>query len=81
MYVDRLDYWYPAIRFRKDDATIAPIRAKEKGDWNKLSAEEKKLCKAALPCDLLSRLEADLIAAALWTLPSKLCVFLLNSNH
>ncbi|CAD5235295.1 unnamed protein product [Bursaphelenchus xylophilus] len=42
-YFDRLDYWYPAIRFRKEDNVIAPLREKEKGDWKNLSAEEKKL--------------------------------------
>ncbi|GMT04914.1 hypothetical protein PENTCL1PPCAC_27088 [Pristionchus entomophagus] len=42
-YVDRMDYWYPAIRFRKEDEVIAPIRQKEKGNWKNLSAEEKKL--------------------------------------
>ncbi|KAF8366342.1 hypothetical protein PRIPAC_84171 [Pristionchus pacificus] len=42
-YVDRLDYWYPAIRFRKEDEVIAPLRQKEKGDWRNMTAEEKKL--------------------------------------
>lgn len=40
--MDRIDYWYPAIRFRKDDDIILPIREKEKGDWKKLSIDEKK---------------------------------------
>ncbi|UMM15296.1 hypothetical protein L5515_002775 [Caenorhabditis briggsae] len=43
IYQDRLDYWYPAIRFRKEDSVITPIRAKEQADWKNLSAEEKKL--------------------------------------
>ncbi|KAH7727772.1 Protein W09C5.8 [Aphelenchoides avenae] len=42
-YADRLDYWYPAIRFRKDDDVIKPLREKELGDWKNLSVEEKKL--------------------------------------
>ncbi|CEF65968.1 Cytochrome c oxidase subunit IV family and Cytochrome c oxidase subunit IV family-containing protein [Strongyloides ratti] len=42
-YQDRLDYWYPSIRFRKDDEVIAPIRQKELGSWKNLSNEEKKL--------------------------------------
>lgn len=41
--MDRLDYWYPAIRFRKDDNIILPIREKEKGNWKDLTLEEKKL--------------------------------------
>uniref|UniRef100_F1LF34 Cytochrome c oxidase subunit 4 n=1 Tax=Ascaris suum TaxID=6253 RepID=F1LF34_ASCSU len=43
VYQDRLDYWYPAIRFRVEDDKIRPIRSKEKGDWKKLTTEEKKL--------------------------------------
>ncbi|VDP14518.1 unnamed protein product [Heligmosomoides polygyrus] len=43
VYSDRLDYWYPAIRFRKEDDVIAPIRKKELGDWKSLSLEDKKL--------------------------------------
>ncbi|WKX89406.1 hypothetical protein Q1695_008790 [Nippostrongylus brasiliensis] len=43
IYSDRLDYWYPAIRFRKEDDIISPIRKKELGDWKNLTNEEKKL--------------------------------------
>ncbi|KHN88666.1 Cytochrome c oxidase subunit 4 isoform 1, mitochondrial [Toxocara canis] len=43
VYQDRLDYWYPSIRFRVDDDKIKPIRAKEKGDWKKLTRDEKKM--------------------------------------
>ncbi|GMS96153.1 hypothetical protein PENTCL1PPCAC_18328, partial [Pristionchus entomophagus] len=42
-YQDRLDYWYPAIRFRKEDNVSGALRLKEKGDWKTLSAEDKKL--------------------------------------
>ncbi len=38
-----MDYWYPAIRFRRDDDVIRPIRQKEAGDWKKLSLDEKKM--------------------------------------
>lgn len=41
-YQDRLDYWYPAIRFRKEDDVSKGLRAKEAGDWKSLSAEDKK---------------------------------------
>uniref|UniRef100_A0A0N4ZMJ7 Cytochrome c oxidase subunit 4 n=1 Tax=Parastrongyloides trichosuri TaxID=131310 RepID=A0A0N4ZMJ7_PARTI len=43
VYQDRLDYWYPSIRFRKNDDTFAPVLKKELGDWKALSNEEKKL--------------------------------------
>ena len=41
-YQDRIDYWYPAIRFRKEDDVSRPLREKEKGDWKNLSLEDKK---------------------------------------
>jgi len=41
-YTDRYDYPYPAIRFRKDTPDILALRQKEKGDWRKLTLEEKK---------------------------------------
>ncbi|CAD6184853.1 unnamed protein product [Caenorhabditis auriculariae] len=43
IYQDRLDYWYPAIRFRKEDGVISPLRQKEQSDWKKLTPEEKKI--------------------------------------
>jgi len=42
VYMDRLDKWYPAIRFRKPDDVYRSLQAKEKGDWKKMSLEEKK---------------------------------------
>lgn len=41
-YSDRYDYPYPAIRFHRDEGNILALREKEKGDWKKLSLEEKK---------------------------------------
>lgn len=43
-YIDRADYPHPAIRFREDDAQLLALRQKEKGNWNALTIEEKKLC-------------------------------------
>lgn len=42
-FVDSTDRPYPPLRFRADDEIIKPIREKEKGDWKKLTMEEKKL--------------------------------------
>lgn len=42
-FIDSTDRPYPPLRFRADDEIIKPIREKEKGDWNKLTLEEKKL--------------------------------------
>jgi len=41
-YIDRLDFPYPSIRFKVDDAEILKLREKEKGDWKLLTLEEKK---------------------------------------
>ncbi|EFO22950.1 cytochrome c oxidase subunit IV [Loa loa] len=42
-FIDSTDRPYPPLRFRADDEIIKPIREKEKGDWKKLTMEEKKL--------------------------------------
>jgi len=41
-YIDALDHPCPAIRFKEDTPEIAKLREKEKGDWKKLSMEDKK---------------------------------------
>ncbi|XP_076269106.1 cytochrome c oxidase subunit 4 isoform 1, mitochondrial-like [Rhynchophorus ferrugineus] len=41
-YVDRNDFPFPAIRWKEPNADILALREKEKGDWSKLSVEEKK---------------------------------------
>ena len=41
-YADSVMYPFPAIRFREDDAAISKLREKEKGDWKKMTVEEKK---------------------------------------
>ncbi|XP_035205660.1 cytochrome c oxidase subunit 4 isoform 1, mitochondrial-like [Stegodyphus dumicola] len=41
-YVDRADYPMPAIRFRENTPESQALREKEKGDWKKLTLEEKK---------------------------------------
>ncbi|PRD24418.1 UNVERIFIED_CONTAM: Cytochrome c oxidase subunit 4 isoform 2 [Trichonephila clavipes] len=41
-YIDRVDYPMPAIRFRENTTESKALREKEKGDWKKLTLEEKK---------------------------------------
>lgn len=57
-YEDRADYWYPAIRFRRNDEIITPIREKELGDWKQLSLDEKKLLYRYSFCQTLSEYDA-----------------------
>ncbi|XP_018314165.1 cytochrome c oxidase subunit 4 isoform 1, mitochondrial isoform X2 [Mycetomoellerius zeteki] len=42
-YLDRTDFPYPAIRWKENTPDIMALREKEKGDWKKLSIEEKKI--------------------------------------
>jgi len=41
-YMDRADFPLPAIRWREPDSDILALREREKGDWKKLSIEDKK---------------------------------------
>ena len=48
MYVDRVDYPMPAIRFKENTPESNALREKEKGDWKKLTLDEKKARKYSL---------------------------------
>lgn len=50
MYTDRLDYPYPAIRFREIKGDLVQLKEKEKGDWRNLTKDDIKTRK----CQLLS---------------------------
>ncbi|RZC36567.1 cytochrome c oxidase subunit IV [Asbolus verrucosus] len=41
-YADRSDFPLPAIRWKENTPDVLALREKEKGDWRKLSLEEKK---------------------------------------
>jgi hypothetical protein len=47
-YYDAADSPLPAIRWKEDSAEIKALREKAKGDWSKLSIDEKKACKFSL---------------------------------
>jgi cytochrome c oxidase subunit 4 len=57
-YSDRMDFPYPAIRFQKDEGPIAQLREKEKGDWKKLTLEEKKALYRASFCATMTEARA-----------------------
>ncbi|KYN06223.1 PREDICTED: cytochrome c oxidase subunit 4 isoform 1, mitochondrial-like [Cyphomyrmex costatus] len=42
-YLDRTDFPYPALRWKENTPDIMALKEKEKGDWKKLSIEEKKI--------------------------------------
>lgn len=53
-YADRLDYPMPAIRFKENTPDVMMLREKEKGDWKKMSVEEKKALYRASFCQTFS---------------------------
>jgi len=57
-YVDSVMAPFPAIRFKEDVGEIAALREKEKGDWKKLTREEKKVLYRASFCQTLAEVEA-----------------------
>merc|ERR1711872_878745 len=57
-YIDSVMAPFPAIRFKEDVGEIAALREKEKGDWKKLTKEEKKALYRASFCQTLAEVEA-----------------------
>lgn len=53
-YADRVDYPMPPIRFKENTPDVLALREKEKGDWKKLSIEEKKALYRASFCQTFS---------------------------
>jgi len=57
-YVDRVDFPMPGIRFKENTPDIQALREKEKGDWNKLTLEEKKALYRASFCQTFAEMKA-----------------------
>jgi len=57
-YADRVDFPMPAIRFREDVGEVKALREKEKGDWKKLSIDEKKAIYRASFCQTFAEMKA-----------------------
>merc|ERR1711862_418865 len=57
-YIDSVMHPFPAIRFKEDMGDVAKLREKEKGDWKKLTVEEKKALYRASFCQTLAELDA-----------------------
>ncbi|XP_026476705.1 cytochrome c oxidase subunit 4 isoform 1, mitochondrial-like [Ctenocephalides felis] len=58
VYVDRVDFPMPAIRWKETTPEIAALREKEKGDWKKLTIEEKKALYRASFCRTFAEMNA-----------------------
>ena len=57
-YQDRHGYPFPAIRFKENSNELIALREKEKGDWRKLTLEEKKILYRASFCQTFSEMDA-----------------------
>jgi len=57
-YIDHLCFPMPAIRWRETTPEIQELRNKEKGDWKKLSVEEKKALYRASYCQTFAEMQA-----------------------
>ncbi|CAN0548502.1 unnamed protein product, partial [Ectocarpus sp. 8 AP-2014] len=57
-YIDSVMAPFPAIRFKEDVGEIMALREKEKGDWKKMTKEEKKVLYRASFCQTLVETEA-----------------------
>ena len=57
-YIDHVHYPFPAIRFKEDSGEVLKLREKEKGDWKKMTVEEKKMLYRASFCSTISEFTA-----------------------
>ncbi|XP_071449058.1 cytochrome c oxidase subunit 4 isoform 1, mitochondrial-like [Hetaerina americana] len=57
-YADRVDFPLPAIRFKENTPDIQALKEKEKGDWKKLTIEEKKALYRASFCQTFAEMKA-----------------------
>ena len=57
-YQDRCDFPMPAVRFRAETPDVKVLREKEKGDWRKLTVEEKKALYRSSFCQTFAEFQA-----------------------
>ncbi|XP_064611470.1 cytochrome c oxidase subunit 4 isoform 1, mitochondrial-like [Liolophura sinensis] len=57
-YMDRTEFPCPAIRFGENTPAVLALREKEKGDWSKLSIEDKKALYRASFCRTYAEMNA-----------------------
>ncbi|KAJ8932679.1 hypothetical protein NQ318_020328 [Aromia moschata] len=80
-YMDRPDFPMPAIRWKEATPDVCALREKEKGDWNKLSIEEKKALYRASFCQTFAEFSAptgewkSIVGLALLLASSALWIF------
>jgi len=57
-YIDHINNPMPAIRFKEDTPDILALREREKGDWKKMSIEDKKALYRASFCQTYAEMQA-----------------------
>jgi len=57
-YADRPDFPLPGVRFGENTPEVAALREKEKGDWSKLSMEDRKALYRASFCMTFAEMHA-----------------------
>jgi len=57
IYQDRVDFPMPAIRFKENTPDVLALREKEKGDWKKMSIQEKKALYRASFCQTFAEMK------------------------
>lgn len=58
IYTDRPDYPMPSIRYKENTPEVLALREKEKGDWKKLTVDEKKALYRASFCQTFAEFKA-----------------------
>ncbi|XP_053676510.1 cytochrome c oxidase subunit 4 isoform 1, mitochondrial-like [Anopheles nili] len=86
VYADRVDYPMPAIRFKENTRDVMALREKEKGDWKKLSVQEKKALYRASFCQTFAEMKhptgewkACLGGALIVTSMSLICMLMMKA--
>lgn len=57
-YADREEFPCPAVRFKENTPDVMALREKEKGDWKKLTLDEKKALYRASFCQTFAEMKA-----------------------
>lgn len=58
-YYDHVNTPFPAIRFKEDAGDVLKLREKEKGDWKKMTLEEKKALYRSSYCQTYAEFTAS----------------------
>lgn len=81
LYYDRVEHPLPPITFREPTQEVMALREKEKGDWKKLTIDEKKTLYRHNFCQTMAEMEAPryetrrVVGAALTLMMLPICLY------